>query len=398
MRVKREDVIGKTNSEVCGDEYHKQVQSIDERIWKGETVKTLHKISRQGVERDYELLRFPIRDMDGKIVFIAGLIREAFIPPLRIEKKMEDFPSLAIKRMFSKIKVALGVSGAIFLLGEKGTGKSRIARHIHMLSGASGPMYSVNCAIMDDNILIGEVFGINDSAPSNVGAGLIELAESGTLLIENIQYSGIDFQEKVLLFLKEGKYTKYYGKQERRANVRIVVCEDENLFPFVLGGRFNQELYYLLTIMVVQVPPLRERKEDIPLLVKSISDELQKEITGSPCCVTKEAIDVLADYSWPGNVRELKNVIERSLMLAKGQNIEIRHLSLRATDSISNQVNEKFNLTLEEVVDKAVIFAVRNALQQNNGNQVRAAKALNISRDTIRRHINKFGIVAKSPQ
>jgi PAS domain S-box-containing protein len=395
MGLKRVDVIGKTVSEVWGDEYARQWEPIDERIWKGETVKTRHKIPWRGTEKNYELLRFPVRDMSGEIVYIGGLVREAYMSPLHIEKEATDYPSLTMQRVFSRIKLALITTAPIYLVGERGSGKSRLARYIHGLSKASGPMYSINCAILDNETLSREVFGVNDLTPSTMGMGLIELAEAGTLLVENIQYTQKSFQDKLLLFLKEGKYTKLGSDKEQRGNVRIIVCEDEDILPFVVNGSFSEELYYMLTVMVIQVPPLRERKEDIPLLIKSIVAELQKDVSGDPVQITSEAIKLLSDYSWPGNVRELRNVLERGILLAKEQDIQVRHLSLRNADMFLGHLNESLNITLEEGIDKTVSIMVLNALRQHSGNQIKAAKALGISRDTIRRHMKKHGISAK---
>jgi len=284
-------------------------------------------------------------------------------------------------------------SATVMLLGESGTGKEILAQGVHLASKRSGRFVAINCAAIPENLLESELFGYEKGAftgASKTTVGRIETADGGTLFLDEIGDLPFALQAKLLRFLQERKIERLGGRQEVPIDVRVVCATHQDLSDLIKESRFREDLYYRLAEIVVDIPPLRERRGDAVLLahafLKRSADELHSALRFSD-----DALAAIEQYAWPGNVRQLLNVVKRAAIMSEGNRVGRDDLGLPA-DENSSPVEESFDL--RAVRDAAERAAVVRALAHTNGNIVKTAELLGISRPTLYDLMNRLAIRA----
>jgi transcriptional regulator with GAF, ATPase, and Fis domain len=234
--------------------------------------------------------------------------------------------SAALRRIVNQIDVVAPTEASVLILGETGTGKELVAHEIHRRSARKdGPSVRVNCASIPRELFESEFFGhVRGSFTGAVKdrAGRFEMAEGGTIFLDEVGEIPLDIQNKLLRILQEKRYERVGDDRTRRANVRIVAATNRDLKKAAAAGRFREDLFYRLNVFPIQVPPLRDRLDDIPLLAKHFVELSTKELKCAKPRLTRAAVTQLQSYDWPGNVRELRNVVERAVILARGGALE----------------------------------------------------------------------------
>jgi two-component system, NtrC family, response regulator AtoC len=323
--------------------------------------------------------------------------------------------SAAMKKMLGlAAKVAESEVSSVLLQGESGTGKDLVAKAIHYGSQrAERPFVAVNCAALPATLIESELFGYEKGAFTDAKArkeGLFEQAEGGTLLLDEIGELELSLQAKLLRVLEEGAFRRVGGLKDIPLDVRVLAASNRDLKTESEAGRFRLDLYYRLSIIQIDIPPLRERGDDVLLLAQHYIETIgtrirrKKKITA----LSPEATAVFRKYSWPGNVRELRNVIERSLILEDEDQITTEYLpgGLLAPPSFEQSplgnvsgASNQFVLPTEGIsLDEAELSFVRQAIQRSGGNQTRAAELLGISRDQLRYRLKKLEDSGTLPQ
>lgn len=286
----------------------------------------------------------------------------------------------------------------VLITGESGTGKELIAKAIHFASPRKDkPFLAVNCAALAENLLESELFGHEKGAFTGADRqrkGRFEMANHGTLFIDEVGEIPLTTQVKLLRVLQEQTFERVGGSEPIQVDVRIVAATNRNLEELIEDGMFREDLYYRLNVVRINIPPLRKRKSDIPLLVdyflKKYSAENKKKMVG----ISKEAMDLLMKYDYPGNVRELENVIEQSVVLSRSDLISVRDLpmTVRGMRSESKKTDPFGAGTFIERVEAFEKALIDQALEQSQGVQTRAAKILGITERHLRYKLNKYGM------
>ncbi len=303
-------------------------------------------------------------------------------------------------------KIATSTATTVLVLGESGTGKDLAAKAIHYSSDrAAQPFVNITCSALPEQLLESELMGHEKG--SFTGArdrkrGLFEVADGGTVFLDEIGDMGVGLQAKLLRILEEKTFRRVGGTKDLHVDVRIVGATNRNLENAVREGAFREDLYYRLMVIPVEIPSLRERLEDIPLLVTHFIDRFNVEFRKKTLGLTSDAMDCCEQYGWPGNVRELRNVIERAMILENKEFLDVEDLphALRepfkdfdGSGSTGRTDTTGFKLpaggyALRELEEQMV----RQALERTDGNQSRAAELLDISRDSLRYKMRKFGM------
>jgi DNA-binding NtrC family response regulator len=295
-------------------------------------------------------------------------------------------------------RVATSPSSTVLLTGESGTGKDLIAKVLHYVSDRAGrPFINITSSAMPEHLLESEMFGHERGAFTDARQqkrGLLEQADEGTVFLDEIGEMMPALQSKLLRFLEEKAFRRVGGTADIRVDVRVIAATNRNLEEQVRSGKFREDLYYRLNVLRVEVPPLRERIEDLPLLAQHFTDMFAREFKRPVRSLNVPAEGALRAYRWPGNVRELRNLIERAVLLSEGVTLtpadfDSLHTSRLETPSAPVGVAlPAEGLNLEDVEKNLVI----QALERAHGNQTRAAALLGLHRDQIRYRIEKFGL------
>ncbi len=304
-----------------------------------------------------------------------------------------------IKRLIRR--VSRSESTTVLLLGESGTGKDMLARAIHYESNrVEKPFVNITCTALPENLLESELFGYEKGAFTDARErkkGLFELADGGTVFLDEIGDMGPDLQAKLLRVLEESAFKRLGGVTDVQVDVRIVAATNRDLDEALRQQRFREDLYYRLSTLPITIPPLRERREDIPPLARHFlpvyNHEFHRTFTG----FAPEAMERLYNYDWPGNVRELRNVIERAVLLGDGDTIQAEEIVLgRAPFRGAAQVGQPRRLAALPPegcsLDNVEKELIEQALERTSGNRTRAAELLGITRDQVRYKIAKYGL------
>jgi two-component system, NtrC family, response regulator AtoC len=295
-------------------------------------------------------------------------------------------------------KVASSPGSTVLLTGESGTGKDLIAKVIHYSSSRSArPYLNVTCSALPETLLESELFGHERGAFTDARQqkrGLFEQADEGTVFLDEIGEMTPALQAKLLRFLEEKAFRRVGGTGDIRVDVRVIAATNRNLEEQVRTGRFRDDLYYRLNVLRVEVPPLRVRQDDLPLLAQYFIDMYSKEFKRPVKGLSQVAEAALRNYGWPGNVRELRNLVERAVLLCENDLLQPGDFeSLHAARSSSGSGHGGFELPPEGVnledVEKSLVI---QALERAGGNQTRAAALLGLHRDQIRYRVEKFGL------
>jgi transcriptional regulator with PAS, ATPase and Fis domain len=281
----------------------------------------------------------------------------------------------------------------VLLTGETGTGKDLAAKAIHFSSErANRAFVNITCSALPEQLLESELFGHERGAFTDARQqkrGLFETADGGTLFLDEIGEMSLGLQSKLLRFLEEKTFKRVGGLADIRVDVRVVAATNRDLDEDVKAGKFREDLFYRLQVMPVTLPPLRERKGDVPLLVSYYVDRYNREFRKKVRGLTPEAMKLLEQYQWPGNIRELKNAIERAMLLMDRERLEPDDFTTltRSVAATSFKLPPE-GLDLEDVERQLLM----QALERANGNQTQAAQLLGINRDQVRYRIEKFGL------
>jgi two-component system, NtrC family, response regulator HydG len=300
--------------------------------------------------------------------------------------------SPAFRRMMMLVEQVADSSATVLIQGESGTGKELVASAIHERSSRrGGPFVAVNCAALPETLLESELFGYERGAFTGAAGrkeGRFELAHAGTLFLDEVADLSAVTQPKILRVLQEGEFERLGGTRTIRVDVRIVAATNQDLGQMVREKRFREDLYYRLNVITINVPPLRERREDIPLLAQHFLRVYAAKNNRRLEAFTDEAMRRLEAYAWPGNVRELENVVERGVVLARGAQVELRDLTEEvagATPLPEGGVLVRIGTPLAEVEQRLL----EATLRITNGNKTQAAKLLGIDPKTVYRKLER---------
>jgi PAS domain S-box-containing protein len=298
-----------------------------------------------------------------------------------------------MQRVFEVLPAVAASPSTVLVLGETGTGKELVARTIHALSPRNeGPFIAINCGALPDTLLESELFGYKAGAFTGANRdkpGRFALAKGGTILLDEIAEISPALQVKLLRVLQDRVYEPLGATRSETADVRIIVATNKDLLEQTRKGEFREDLYYRVNVVRVELPPLRRRKEDIPLLVEQFIarfNHLQRKAVQG---ITAEVLSLLIAHDWPGNIRELENVIERAFILCGDGNIGIGHLPAELTVFGRTAGKESDVRTAHDILDAQVI---RTALERQHGNRSAAARDLGIHKTTLFRRIKKLGL------
>jgi DNA-binding NtrC family response regulator len=305
-------------------------------------------------------------------------------------------PSAAMRELAAQVALlAASDRTTALIVGESGAGKGRVAELLHAQSPrAAKPFVEVNCAALTASSLESELFGVESGADGVTGPtkrGLFEIADGGTVFLDEIGDLAPALQPKLLRVLEGKGFRRLGGTVEITPNVRVVAATGRDLVSEVTAGRFREDLYYRLSVMPINLPPLRTRsREDLLELAAHLLDELGGTLAGAPTVLSDDALDAILRYSWPGNVRELRNVLERAMLMARGQpRIDLTHLPREVHNASGAEVVHHEPRSLADV-ERAHID---RTLRANQGNRTHAAKELGISRATLIKKIKEYGFL-----
>ncbi len=309
----------------------------------------------------------------------------------------------AMKSIFEIIRTVAPSKATVLVMGESGTGKELVARSLHFLSPRKNkPFIKLNCAALSSALLESELFGHEKGAFTGAYAkkiGRFEMADGGTLLLDEISEMDINLQSKLLRVLQEKEFERVGGVESIEVDVRIVATTNRDLEKAVREGRFREDLYYRLNVVPIKLPPLRERKEDIPYLIDYFLDKYNEENNKNIRGVEPEVYTKLKNYNWPGNVRELENAIERGVVLAKGEILlsEYFDMAVSSASVSSSGVNSFGNglsfpeeiITIDELEKEYIYYT----LDKVSWNKTKAAKLLGITVRTLRNKLDSYKIL-----
>ena len=306
--------------------------------------------------------------------------------------------SLAMRGMLSLIKKVAPSDATVLILGESGTGKELVATSIHENSlRKSKPFIKLNCAAIPAELLESELFGHEKGAftgATKFKPGKFDMADKGTLFLDEIGDMPLKLQSKILRVIQEKEFYRVGGSSTVKVDVRFIASTNQNLEKMVQEGAFREDLYYRLNVFTLHLPPLRERKEDIPLLVERFLQNLPKRVE-----ISSIALQMIMAYPWPGNIRELKNVIESAAVIAEDGFIEPAQLPGSITGAFntrSSEISLPVNLSLDERMNEIEKSIIIEALRKTGGVQVRATELLGINQRSLWHRIKKHKIDVKS--
>lgn len=309
------------------------------------------------------------------------------------------FVSQEMRSIFDTIEKIADFSTTVLIQGESGTGKELIARAIHNNSPrAKKPFVAINCGAIPENLLESELFGHRKGAFTDATKdkkGLFEEADGGTVLLDEIGELPIHLQVKLLRVLQEREIRRVGDTNPISINVRVLGATLRDLEQDVLDGRFRDDLYYRLNVITIRVPPLRERREDVPVLVDYFLKKNHEKLGLPVYAIDDSALDMLLKHDWPGNIRELENCIERAMILCEGTRILPENLPKSVRDNQSGRSTLNIsddNLSIKEHVRTLEEALIRKALEKTNGNRTHAAKLLEISHRTLLYKLKEYGI------
>lgn len=318
---------------------------------------------------------------------------------IRKEYQFENIfaKSPAMIEVFRTIQKVAEFKTTALLTGESGVGKELVARALHRRSNRSGAFVAVNCGAIPENLLESELFGHKKGAYTDaVGdrRGLFEEAHAGTLFLDEVGELPLNLQVKLLRVLEDERIRRLGETRDIQVDVRIIAATHRDLDKEVQASRFREDLFYRLNVLSIHVPPLRERREDIPLLIEHFITRNNVRLGTQLQGVEPEARRALYEYSWPGNVRELENTIERAMVLCEGDTIQAADLPARlrkVEDPISAQMNSA-ELSIKKTSRLVETVLIRRALERTRGNRTRAAELLEISHRALLYKLKDYGI------
>jgi DNA-binding NtrC family response regulator len=347
---------------------------------------------------DYVALRQQLEAVQGRLAEVGG--EPSPPPPLHdmVEPALGGMvgASMAHAAMLEHLRLAAASASAVLVVGESGSGKELVARTIHELSPrAKGPFVPVNAAAVPEALAEGEFFGHERGAFTGAGdarAGLFESADTGTLFLDEVTEMPLALQAKFLRVLGDGRIRRVGGRSERACDVRVIAATNRNPADTVAKGDFRRDLLYRLDVLRINVPPLRDRREDIGLLARHFLDEYARRYEVERRSITRAALARLASHDWPGNVRELRNVLERAFIVAHEGVIDVDQLSIDASDDPRSESDGSLGVVIPHgvTVAEAERILILETLKRTGNNKAEAARRLGVDVKTIRNKLKTF--------
>jgi len=400
--ISSQDAVGKFCRDVLRADVCETGCTLAETMQTGTPImnKAVQIIDAKGKRKAIAISTALFKDSKGKVIGGVETFRDmSMIEQLRKEVQSryscEDIisQSHAMQNLFSILPNIAESNTTVLIEGESGTGKELFARAIHNMSFRKGkPFVVVNCGALPDTLLESELFGYKAGAFTDAKKdkpGRFALAQGGTLFLDEIGDISASVQVKLLRVLQDKTYEPVGGISPVKADVRIIAATNKKLDQLVKEGKFRDDLYYRVNVMKLELPPLRNRKEDIPLLVEHFIGRFNRLHNKNICCVTSEVTAALLSFEYPGNIRELENIIEHCFVLCEGEIIEARHLP----SSVRPAMKTEWEQTSEPATIKQVeIVLIKQALKRNKGNKTATAKQLGIDKSTLFRKMKAFDI------
>jgi len=400
--IQRQEAVGKHCRDVLRADVCETDCTLRQTMETGKPImnKAVHIIDANGRRRAITISTALLKDSKGKVIGGVETFRDmSMVEQLRKEIEgrysCEDIISQSHKmqNLFAILPNIAESNTTVLIEGESGTGKELFARAIHNLSFRKAkPFVTINCGALPDTLLESELFGYKAGAFTDAKRdkpGRFALAEGGTIFLDEIGDISGSVQVKLLRVLQDKTYEPVGGVSSLKADVRIITATNKKLDQLVKEGKFREDLYYRINVMKLELPPLKDRKEDIPLLVEHFISRFNHLHNKNICCVTNEVTAALLAYDYPGNVRELENIIEHCFVLCEGEIIEAKHLP------ISIRPGSKLDETKESppaTIRQMEIILITQALRRNKGNKTAAAKELGIDKSTLFRKLKAFDI------
>jgi len=308
-----------------------------------------------------------------------------------------------LKSIIQQVDKIKNSPATVLLTGESGTGKEVLARYLHFTSSRrDGQFVSINCAALSESLLLSELFGHERGAFTGAierKLGKFEIASGGTLFLDEIGDMPLEIQAKLLKVIEEHGFERVGSNRRIRVDVRIIAATNKNLEELMARGLFRDDLYYRINVISFEVPPLRRRREDIPLLARYFLERYAREYNKIASAISPETLEALSAHDWPGNVRELENVINQAVLLCEGDTINIDGLKTRVISSEGQQSSQaditgirslrEAVLRISEQVEKQIVTRM---LERNGYNKSKTARELDVTRKTLTRKIEKYGI------
>lgn len=368
------------------------------------TVDTVIEALRAGA---FDLLTKPLIDKELEAAIERALTQRQVLQENETLKKQLDQSfglenvvgnDHRMQRMFEMIESVADTRATVLITGESGTGKSLIARAIHRASNRSDhPFVEIACGALPENLLESELFGHVAGAFTGAASdkiGKFKLADQGTIFLDEIGTATQGLQVKLLRVLQELEFEPVGGTETMRVDTRVILATNERLEQAVAEGRFRQDLFYRINVINLELPPLRERLGDIPKLANYFLENVTNETSKRVSDFTDGAIQALQQYHWPGNVRELQNVIERAVLLGKGEEVRIEDLPSHLTQNVAFESTRESNgpQTLKEALEGPERQIIMRTLRHYNWNRNATADALGINRTTLYKKMKRLGL------
>ncbi|MGB6063473.1 MAG: sigma 54-interacting transcriptional regulator [Desulfomonilaceae bacterium] len=394
-------MIGRRFESLVQDADPDQCKELDRRVIEGEVIEEQQRRTLNGVTLTFLETRTPVRNKSGQIngiLFHAREITDRKLSLSTLEPGEPAYTSAAMQAVLKMAAVAAQRNVTILLLGESGSGKDYVAKYIHDHSPRSGgPYFSINCAALPPELAESELFGHERGSFTGAAGrkrGLLELAEGGTLLLNEIGELSLPLQAKLLTFLDTKKFPRVGGEKQVSVNARLIAATNKDLHREVEEGRFRKDLLYRLDVMRIEVPPLRQRIDDIPVLVREIMGRLKADLQLPQVpAIDSAKIKSLQSYHWPGNVRELRNVLERGLILAGRGGIRLSGLpGEESSADWSFSTEFPTDRSLNDITHDLKRSLVVEALRRTRGKRQAAARLLGISRDSLKHYLKTLDI------
>jgi len=366
------------------------------------TIETAVKATKLGA---FDLIEKPL-SIDKVIVAINNALNfrrleeeNKYLRKKTLERNSINGNSLKTVELKNNIAKAAPTDTWILIIGENGTGKELVARMIHHLSPrADQPLIDVSCAAIPENLIESELFGHEKGAFSGATSkkiGKFELASNGSIFLDEIGDMSLNTQAKILRVLQEKKIQRVGGSRTISVDVRVIAASNKNLEEEIEKGRFREDLYYRLNVLPIKVPPLRQRADDIPILVEAFLEDFAIQNRDKRKKITSDALEILGNYTWPGNVRELKNLVERLAILVDGDAIDSRDIPdvYNLDSNLVNDLSEYQFLDLDTLKDARLAFEqefITRKLMQQRNNITKTAEAIGVGRSFLHKKIKSF--------
>ncbi|MBU2513632.1 sigma-54 dependent transcriptional regulator [bacterium] len=366
------------------------------------TIETAVKATKIGA---YDFIEKPI-SLEELLITINHALKEAALlkenEELRRRQKPQNYEiigvSPAIRKVMEQIELAAPSDGWVLIRGENGTGKELVARQIHNKSlRQSKPFIELNCAAIPDEMIESELFGHEKGSfpgASSLKIGKFDQANEGTLFLDEIGDMSLKTQSKILRVLEEQRFERVGGSEIIEVDVRIIAATNKNLQEEIEAGNFREDLFYRLNVIPIEIPPLKERQKDIPLLIEHFLNVFMENGESGKKKISKEALNSMMVYHWPGNVRELKNIVERMIIMVRTPVITLKHVppAIRMANRELLQV-EDFPTSFKEAKEAFEKQFIQTMLMKNSWNISKTAENIQVERSNLHRKIKQLEIV-----